>query len=147
MAHHQSAKKRIKTSLRKKTKNKTYLASVRTAVKRFQSAMNQFSAGTVTDITELKKLYTQAQSKLAKAAQKGMIHKNNTARKISAITHLLKATDKVAGDNTAAVTAKAKPEKKSSATKTKKASAPTSKAKAKSKSLPKAKTSSSKSKK
>jgi len=92
VANHVSSEKRARQAEVRRTHNRQYLSSVRTAVKKFRFAINGLEAGTMTDATKLQELFTNAQSMLAKAAAKGMIHSNNAARKIARLAQLWKVT-------------------------------------------------------
>lgn len=84
MAHHKSAKKRILTNAKKRTRNQSYISSVRTAVKRFRSALEKGQTA------EVNTLLAEAQSLLHKAASRGLIHRNNASRKVARLAALLK---------------------------------------------------------
>ncbi len=84
MAHHKSAKKRIRSSARKKAVNKMADSKIKTVVKKTLAAQNK---------EKLEKLYKEAVAILDKGAVKGRLHKNNAARKKSRLTkHLNKVT-------------------------------------------------------
>lgn len=77
MANHKSALKRIRSSEKKRVHNKQYRSQTRTQVKK---ARLSIEAGSVeAAIAETK----AAISQLDKAADKGIIHKNNAARRKS----------------------------------------------------------------
>jgi small subunit ribosomal protein S20 len=77
MAHHKSAKKRIKTSEKKRVRNKAALSKVKTLIKKVYSTEDKAQAEVILkDVTKA----------LDKTAAKGKIHKNNAARKKSALT-------------------------------------------------------------
>jgi small subunit ribosomal protein S20 len=75
------------------------MSSVRTAVKRFQTAVE---SGEAKDVLE--GLYVSAQSALAKASARGRLHKNNASRRIARLASLLGKVDKL-GAKEAAKTA------------------------------------------
>lgn len=112
MAHHKSAIKRIRRNNRANERNSSYLSSVRTAVKKFKAAVASGSA-------DLNPLFVSAQKIVSKAAQKGIIHRNNAARTVSRLSKLLANAGKGAGESTGASAAAAKVK----AASTKKASA------------------------
>ena len=86
MAHHKSAKKRIKTNLKRQLRNKQYLSQVRTAVKNFrQAAADKDSEG-----ERLSAMFRTAQSLLARAWRKKIMPKNSAARKTKRLHLLLK---------------------------------------------------------
>ena len=84
MAHHKSAKKRIRSNERKRARTSSYVSSVRSAVKAFRAA-----AAKNQDLETLKPLFLKAQKKLATAAAKGRIHKNTASRRTSRLAQLL----------------------------------------------------------
>ena len=69
MAWHASAIKRLRRDKRKQLENKSKIATVRTCVKK---AREEKSPDAI----------IEAQSALARAASKGLLHKNTAARKI-----------------------------------------------------------------
>lgn len=84
MAHHKSAKKRIRTSARKKAVNKMADSKIKTVVKKTLATQNK---------EEIEKLYKEAVAILDKGTAKGRLHKNNAARKKSRLTkHFNKLT-------------------------------------------------------
>ena len=85
MAHHKSALKRIRSNERKRIRNRMYISKVRTSIKKFKVALD---TNTPKDV--LVSLFRNAQSLVAKAAAKGILHKNNMRRKISKLNLLLK---------------------------------------------------------
>lgn len=120
MAHHKSAVKRIRRNKRANVRNSQYLTSVRTAIKKFRVAA---AATSESGKAELGTLFVAAQAKLAKAAAKGVLHKNNASRRIGRLAALLKTAGtaaatagekKTAGAKKTASTAakKAAPKKK-----------------------------------
>ncbi len=84
MANHKSAKKRIRTSERKRMVNKTADSRIKTTYKKALAA---------TDKTEAEKLYKEAVAILDRKATKGKLHKNNAARKKSALTKHLQSLE------------------------------------------------------
>lgn len=82
MATHKSAKKRIRSSERRRVINKRNESRVKTVVKKTLASK---------DKNEIEKLYKEAISIIDKSAAKGILHKNNAARKKSALSkHLNK---------------------------------------------------------
>ena len=86
MAHHKSAKKRIKTNLKRQLRNKQYLSRVRTAVKNFRTAC----ATKNVDQEKLQTMFRTAQALLARAWRKKILPKNTVARKTKRLHLLLK---------------------------------------------------------
>ncbi len=74
MAHHKSAIKRIQTNARDNLKNKVYMSSLKTQVKKVRSATTKEEAETQFRI---------ASSKLDKLVNKGIIHRNKAANQKS----------------------------------------------------------------
>lgn len=70
MAHHQSAKKRIRQNEARRVHNKYYAKTTRNAVRKLRS---------LTDKQEAEKLFPQVASLLDKLAKKNIIHKNQAA--------------------------------------------------------------------
>ena len=84
MAHHKSAKKRIRSTERKKAINKMTDSKIKTVVKKTLASDKK---------EELEVLYKEAIAILDKGTSKGRLHKNNAARKKSKLTkHLNKVT-------------------------------------------------------
>lgn len=84
MAHHKSAKKRAKTSIKRREQNKTALSKVKTLIKKVYDTEEKEQA---------EKVLKEAVSFLDKTASKGKVHKKNVARKKSALTkHVNKLT-------------------------------------------------------
>jgi small subunit ribosomal protein S20 len=79
LAHHKSAQKRIKQSLKKRERNRIVKGALRTVIKQFQTSLVKGS-------DEAKGVLDTAVPVIAKAASKGIIHKKNAARKISRLT-------------------------------------------------------------
>ena len=82
MANHPSALKRMHQNEKKRLRNMSYRASVRTAVKKFiQAAADKAPDGP--------DLLRKAVSLLDKGVSKGIIHKNMASRKISSLAKKL----------------------------------------------------------
>jgi small subunit ribosomal protein S20 len=77
MAHHKSAKKRIRSSERKRIYNQAAQSKIKTLTKKVLSSK---------DKTDVEKVYKEAVAALDKNANKGRIHRNTAARKKSALT-------------------------------------------------------------
>ncbi len=72
MAHHKSALKRIRSSETKRLRNKYYLKTTRTFIKKLRNSK---------DKAEALDLYKKVSSLLDKLAKRNIIHKNNAANK------------------------------------------------------------------
>ena len=77
MANHKSAKKRIRTTARRRIVNQMSESKIKTSIKKVLST---------TDKTEAEKLYKEAIAILDRSSVKGKIPKNNASRKKSALT-------------------------------------------------------------
>ena len=77
MANHKSAAKRARQSIRKTSRNSRIKSTVRTFEKGLRKAISEKK------MDEAKKLMISFSSEIDKAAQKGIVHANNAARKVS----------------------------------------------------------------
>ncbi|WP_446898737.1 30S ribosomal protein S20 [Clostridium sp. LBM24168] len=77
MANIKSAKKRIKVIQTKTLRNKIIKSSLKTTIKKFLAAVEN------KNVDEAKVTFINSTKALDKAASKGIIHKNNAARKKS----------------------------------------------------------------
>ena len=84
MAHHQSAKKRIRRNARSAVSNRSRVSRVRTFVKKVETAI---AAG---DKPAAQAAFKAAQPELHRGAQKGILHRNTAARKISRLSARVK---------------------------------------------------------
>jgi small subunit ribosomal protein S20 len=83
LANIKSAKKRVVTSAKRAERNKAIRTAVKTYVKKVEAAVE---AG---NKEEANKALTVAISQITKAANKGILHKNTAARKVSRLTKLV----------------------------------------------------------
>ena len=88
MANTASAKKRIRSSARKRERNRVYRASARTYIKNTRDAIAQG------EIAEAESWAGMAAKTLDKAAAKGILHKRNVARRKSRIMKALSKAKK-----------------------------------------------------
>lgn len=119
MANHKSSEKRARSSERKRQRNSNYLSSVRTAVKKYRFALNGLASGTGEEAAKVLDLLNKAQSALAKAGAKGLLHKNNAARSIARLTQAFKGLEKTG----TAASATSKPKAKTAKASAKKSAA------------------------
>ena len=83
MANIKSAKKRILVTETKTARNKSIKSAVKTSIKKVEAAVaNKYKE-------EAQAALTAAISTITKAANKGVYHKNNAARKVSRLTKLV----------------------------------------------------------
>ncbi|MFK5951837.1 MAG: 30S ribosomal protein S20 [Desulfobacterium sp.] len=83
MANHKSALKRAKQSENRRIRNKSTRSAMNTTIKKVQAAAQE------EDSDNAQELFKAAQSSIAKAAKKGVIHQNTAARKISRLSRIL----------------------------------------------------------
>ena len=84
MSNHSSAKKRTRQTEKRRQHNKSYMSNVKTVIKAYtQQAAEKSNAA------ELQQTFPKVQSLIHKMAAKGLVHKNNAARKISNLQKLL----------------------------------------------------------
>ena len=82
MANHKSAKKRIRQTEKKRTRNKLYKSSVRTAIKNALKAVEAKKSGEEVE-KDPRDLMAFAEKKIQSAVSKGIIKKKTASRKIS----------------------------------------------------------------
>jgi small subunit ribosomal protein S20 len=87
MANHKSAKKRIRTTARRRIVNQMSESKIKTSIKKVLST---------TDKTEAEKLYKEAIAILDRSSVKGKLPKNNASRKKAALTRHLNSLTTVA---------------------------------------------------
>ncbi len=85
MAHHQSAKKRIRRNARSAVSNRSRVSRIRTFVKKVEMAI----AGG--DKSAAEAALKAAQPELHRGVGKGILHRNTAARKISRLSSRVKA--------------------------------------------------------
>lgn len=84
MAHHKSAKKRIRQTERRTEVNRARVSRIRTFVKKVELAI----AGG--DSAAAQAALKEAQPELMKGAQAGVLHKNTASRKVSRLAARVK---------------------------------------------------------
>ncbi len=84
MANHKSALKRARQNKIRQMRNKTYKTRIKNIVKAVRAAASENSSEAA--LTNL----NTAKSVIDKASKKGIIHRNNAARKISRLSKLVK---------------------------------------------------------
>lgn len=85
MAHHKSAKKRIRQTVKRTAINRAHTSRVRTFVKKAELAL---AAG---DAEAARTAIKAAEPELMKGVQAGVLHKNTASRKVSRLSARLKA--------------------------------------------------------
>ncbi len=77
MANHVSSEKRARQTEVRRLRNRANMSTMKTSVKKVLDAVQK------KDFPQIDALLRDAQSAIAKTRQKGTIHKNNMARRIS----------------------------------------------------------------
>lgn len=90
MANIKSAIKRLRSAERRRLRNRVYTGRARTAVKKARLLMSQGQ------LEESREAVSAAVVALDKAAQKGVIHKNNAARRKSRLMQQLSQIERAA---------------------------------------------------
>lgn len=85
MATHVSAEKRIRQTARRTEVNRARVSRIRTFVKKVETAI---AAG---DKSAARAAFAAAEPELQRGAQKGVLHKNTVARKLSRLSARIKA--------------------------------------------------------
>ena len=84
MAHHKSAKKRIRRNARAADRNRSRTSRIRTFVKKVETAIGSG------DKTAAESAFRAAQPELHRGVSKGVLHRNTAARKISRLSARIK---------------------------------------------------------
>jgi small subunit ribosomal protein S20 len=84
MAHHQSAKKRIRQTLKRTEINKARVSRLRTFVKKVETAIEKG------DKTAAEAAFIDAQPELHRGVAKGYLHRNTAGRKLSRLSARIK---------------------------------------------------------
>jgi len=90
MPNIKSSKKRVLQTIKRQLRNQARKSSLKTAIKRVVTAIE------VNDIEGSKALLIAAESKLARAKGKGLLHPNTAARKISRLAKKVAAVSRTA---------------------------------------------------
>ncbi len=85
MATHVSAEKRIRQTARRTQVNRARLSRIRTFVKKVETAI------AARDKDAARAAFADAQPELHRGAQKGVLHKNSVARKLSRLSARINA--------------------------------------------------------
>lgn len=84
MAHHKSAKKRIRQTERRTAVNRMRVSRIRTFLKKVENAI---AAG---DQAAAQAAFKDAEPAMASGVSQGVVHKNTLARKISRLSNAIK---------------------------------------------------------
>ena len=85
MAHHKSAEKRIRQTVRRTAVNRARASRIKTFVKKVETAL---ASG---DKNAARAAFQEAQPELQRGVTKGVVHKNAAARKLSRLSARIKA--------------------------------------------------------
>jgi len=85
MAHHKSAEKRIRQTPKRTLRNRVRVSQIKTEVKKVEAAI---ASG---DKTAALAALRAAEPEMQRGVNKGVMHRNTVARKISRLTKRLKA--------------------------------------------------------
>jgi small subunit ribosomal protein S20 len=85
MAHHASAKKRIRRNARRNTINGARMSRLRTFVKQVELAISSGDKGAA------QTAFKAAQPEMHRGAGAGLLHRNTVARKLSRLSSRIKA--------------------------------------------------------
>ncbi len=85
MAHHASAKKRIRQTERRTLVNRMRVSRIRTFVKKVETAIE------TGDKTSAQAAFTAAQPEMMRGVSKGVLHRNTVSRKLSRLSKAIKA--------------------------------------------------------
>jgi small subunit ribosomal protein S20 len=85
MANTKSAQKAVRQTTRRTAVNKSRRTEMRTFIRKVEEALASNNAEAAA------KALSEAEPRLARAAQKGIVHKNTASRKISRLTKRVKA--------------------------------------------------------
>ena len=85
MAHHKSAKKRIRQTERRTERNHARKSRMRTFIKKVETAI---ATG---DKAAAQSAFQQAQPEMHRATNKGVLHRNTVARKLSRLAARINA--------------------------------------------------------
>jgi len=85
MAHHQSAKKRIRQTTRRTAVNRSRVSRIRTYVKKFDIAI---ASG---DKSAAEAALREAMPELQRGVTRGVLHRNTVSRKLSRMSARVKA--------------------------------------------------------
>ena len=90
MANNLSVMKRIAVAERNRARNKVYKSTIKTLTKKYREEANQSLE--TDNLINLQKLLGLIYSKIDKAVKRGVLHRNNAARKKSCLAKLISNT-------------------------------------------------------
>lgn len=91
MANTKSAIKRVQIAERNRLRNKAYSSAVKTLMKKYFSTLEAYAANPTPELKqEVQERMSAAYSKIDRAVKRGVLHRNNGARKKSRLAKRLK---------------------------------------------------------
>ena len=91
MANTKSAIKRVQIAERNRLRNKAYNSAVKTLMKKYFSTLEAYAANPTPELKqEVQQQMSAAYSKIDRAVKRGVLHRNNGARKKSRLATRLK---------------------------------------------------------
>ena len=97
MANSRSALKRVQIGERNRLRNKAYKSALRTLMKKFFTALDTYVAQPTPELKkEVLDAMSAAYSKIDKAVKRGVLHRNNGARKKSQLAKRLSVINQAA---------------------------------------------------
>ena len=91
MANTKSAIKRVQIAERNRLRNKAYSSAVKTLIKKYFSTLEAYAANPTPELKqEVQERMSAAYSKIDRAVKRGVLHRNNGARKKSRLAKRLK---------------------------------------------------------
>lgn len=83
MAHHKSAKKRIRQTIKRRERNRALRSTLRTEIKKYKSLLEE------NELDQAQESYPAVQKAIDKAVTKGILHYKTAARYKSRLIHAL----------------------------------------------------------
>jgi small subunit ribosomal protein S20 len=90
MAHHASAKKALRQSVKQNARNKSRSSDIKTFIKKVEAAIAD------KNISLAQEAFKIAQAKIMRGAQKELFKSNTASRKVSRLAHKIKAIETAA---------------------------------------------------
>jgi small subunit ribosomal protein S20 len=87
VAHHRSAKKRIRQTAKRTELNKSRVSRIRTFMRKVESAL---ASG---DATTARSAFAEAEPELRRGVSKGVLHLNTASRRIARLSRRVKALE------------------------------------------------------
>ena len=92
MAHHRSAKKRIRQTAKRTIINRSRMSRIKTFVRKVEDAVAKG------DAAGAQTAFAAAEPEIRRGVGKGVVHRNTASRKISRLAHRVQALGTASGD-------------------------------------------------